>query len=260
MKATQSTSQVLRSPRQTGASRSKKQYRPGGLPFESLRVGKLEPTANPCQTFDSDGARVSNSSGWSRLLQLTHSRRKTHLHGTLKTRHAICHPTTIHSSPQSYDRELARSDTFDTISQRHATHLTSSHNTRWWFRLGGRFGNTPKCYGISLRCTERDTVQLESATDSNQSQFMRSRVLRSQCLSRRTVGTRGTLEGTSLQRFSSSRDGLRLGKTHSTAQGTRRTQTHWNTMLGNTAVDTREMSICGSSGYEEQHCRSLEEW
>ena len=47
---------------------------------------KSKPTVNP------GGARVSNSTGWSRLLQLSHSRRKTHLHGTLKTRHAIRHP------------------------------------------------------------------------------------------------------------------------------------------------------------------------
>ena len=31
------------------------------------------------------GACVSNSTGWSRLLQLSHSRLKTHLHGTLET-------------------------------------------------------------------------------------------------------------------------------------------------------------------------------
>ena len=31
--------------------------------------------------------------------------RKTHLHGALGTRHAIGHPTTIHTSPQSHDRE-----------------------------------------------------------------------------------------------------------------------------------------------------------
>ena len=36
---------------------------------------------------------------------------KTHLHGTLETRHAIRHPTTIHTSPQSHDREQARSET-----------------------------------------------------------------------------------------------------------------------------------------------------
>ena len=119
------------------------------------------------------------------------------------------------------------------------------------------FDNTPKCYGISLRCTERDSVQPMSETDSDQSQFMRSRVLRSKCSCKRTVGTRRSLEGTSLQRFSSSRDGFRLGKTHSTAYGTSPTQTHRNTMRGNTTVDTRETSISVSSGHEEQHCRSL---
>ena len=39
----------------------------------------------------------------------------------------------------------------------------------------------------------------------------------------------------SLQRFSSSRDGFRLSKTHSAAQETRWTQTHRDTMLVNTA-------------------------
>ena len=125
--------------------------------------------------------------------------------------------------------------------------------------MGRRLVNTPKRYKISLRCTERDTVQPKSETDSDQSQFMQSSVLRSQSLRRSTVGTRRVVQGTSLQRVSSSRDGFRLGKTHSTAQGTRRTQTHRKTMLGNTLVDTRETSICESSGHEEQHCRSLHE-
>ena len=35
-----------------------------------------KPTVKSRQTFDSDGARVSNSSGWSRSLQLSNSRRK----------------------------------------------------------------------------------------------------------------------------------------------------------------------------------------
>ena len=72
---------------------------------------------------------------------------------------------------------------------------------------------------MSLRCTERENVKPKSETDSNQSQFSRSRVLRSQCLRRKTVGTRRTRQGISQQRFSSSRDGFRFGKTHSTAQG-----------------------------------------
>ena len=52
-----------------------------------------------------------------------------------------------------------------------------------------------------MRCSERDTVQPESETDSDQSQFMRSRFPRSQCLRRRTVGTRRTLQETSQRRF-----------------------------------------------------------
>ena len=81
-------------------------------------------------------------------------------------------------------------------------------------RLGRRFGNTPECYGISLRCTDRNDVQPKSEADCNQSQFSRSRVQRRLCLRRRTVVTHRTLRGT-LQRFSSSRDGFRLGKTQS---------------------------------------------
>ena len=57
----------------------------------------------------------------------------------------------------------------------------------------GDFGNTPKCHGISLWCTKRNDVQLEFETDSDQSQFMRSKVLRSQRLRRRIVGTNRTL-------------------------------------------------------------------
>ena len=67
------------------------------------------------------------------------------------------------------------------------------------------------------------------------------------------------LEGTSLQSLSSSRNGFRLGKTHSAAQRTRWTQTHRDAVLVNTAVDTRETSIRESSGLEGQHSRSFHE-
>ena len=99
--------------------------KPRGIPFESVRAAKLE-TDIILVDVNSHGARVRNSAGWSRLLQLPHSRRKTHLHGTWETRHAIRHPTTIHTSPQFHDREQARGETVDAISQRHATHLSSS--------------------------------------------------------------------------------------------------------------------------------------
>ena len=70
-----------------------------------LRVGKLETDCQSKWTLYSDGARNSNSTGSSRLLQLPHNRRKTLLHVTLVTRHAVRRPTTIHTSPQSHNRE-----------------------------------------------------------------------------------------------------------------------------------------------------------
>ena len=79
------------------------------------------------------------------------------------------------------------------------------------------------------------------------------------CLRRRTVGTPRTLQGTSLQRVSSSRDRFRLDKTHSTAQVTKRTRTYRNTMPCNTPVDPRETFVGESSGHEEQHWLSLHE-
>ena len=71
-----------------------------------------------------------------------------------------------------------------------------------------------------------DDVKQEPERDRNQSQFLRSRVLRSQCLRRRTSGSCRTLQRNSLQRFSSSPNGFRFGTSHSTAQETRRTQAH----------------------------------
>ena len=50
-------------------------------------------------------------------------------------RHAICHPTIVHTSPQPHDKEQARSETVDTISQRHTTHLFSSWTARFSFRI-----------------------------------------------------------------------------------------------------------------------------
>ena len=96
----------------------------------------------------------------------------------------------------------------------------------------------------------------DSETASDQSQFMRSRVPRSQCL-RRTDVTRRTLQGTSLQRFSSSRDGFRLGKTTFYSAGDQADSNTSNTMPCNTTVYTRETFVDDSSGHEEQHCRSL---
>ena len=59
----------------------------------------------------------------------SHSGRKTHLHGTMETRHANPHPTTIRTSPQSHNREQACSKTVDTMSQRLAQLSSSPHMT-----------------------------------------------------------------------------------------------------------------------------------
>ena len=48
-------------------------------------------------------------------------------------------------------------------------------------------------------------------------------------------------------------------KTHSAAKRTRWTQTHRNTMLGNTTMGTSKASILVSSRHERQRCRSLHE-
>ena len=109
--------------------------------------------------------------------------------------------------------------------------------------MGRRFSNAPKRYGISLQCAGSDDVQQKSEADSNQSQFMRGRVLRIQCLRRRTSGTRRSLQGTAPQPSSSSRDGFRSRTTHSTAQRTRRTQAYRKTMLGCTTVDMKKKRL-----------------
>ena len=124
---------------------------------------------------------------------------------------------------------------------------------------GPAIRHTPKCYGISLRCTERDKVQPMSVTDSDQSQFLRSRVLRSQCLRTRTVGTRRTLQGTLLHRLQFVSRWTKIRQDTFYSAGTRRTQTYRNTMHCNTTVDTRKTFVGESSGHEEQHCRCLHE-
>ena len=124
-----------------------------------------KPTVNPGRR-SAVMELASSTPGWSRLLQLSHRGRKTPLHGTMETRHAIRHPTTMHTSPQSHDREQARSETVDTIPQRHATHRAKRFKQVCWNSC------TPKCYGISLRCTERDNVQPKSEADCNQSHLL----------------------------------------------------------------------------------------
>ena len=55
---------------------------------------------------------------------------------TLETRHAIRHPTTIHTSPQSHNREQARSETVDTISQKARNTPVFVLNRAEWFQNG----------------------------------------------------------------------------------------------------------------------------
>ena len=81
-------------------------------------------------------------------------------------------------------------------------------------RLCRRFCNAPKCYGKPLQCTRSDDVQPRPEADSNQSQLVRGRVLRSAC-ARELLGLAEFLQRSPLQRFSSSRDGFTFGTFHS---------------------------------------------
>ena len=45
-----------------------------------------------------------------------------------------CHPTTLHTSPQSHDREQARSETVDTISQKARKTLVFVLSRAEWFK------------------------------------------------------------------------------------------------------------------------------
>ena len=75
------------------------------------------------------------STGWSWLLQLSHSRRKFIFMAPWRTDMQFA----IHTSPQPHYREQARIETVDTISQRHTSHLSSS----WAARNGSnRFAGT----------------------------------------------------------------------------------------------------------------------
>ena len=111
----------------------------------------------------------------------------------------------LHSHSGRYDISKART----TNCLRLEPHMTVQKGMIQLLRSGWRFGNAPKRYAISLQCTRCDDVQLMPETDRNQSQLLRCRVLPSQCLRRRTSGSRRTLQKTSLQRFSSSRKGFR---------------------------------------------------
>ena len=85
MKATQSIFWCSWDHQDTQRFRGEEQYRPCGILSETIRAAKLETSGQSWKTLDSDGACVRIP--MSRLLRLSHSRRKIHLHGTLETRH-----------------------------------------------------------------------------------------------------------------------------------------------------------------------------
>ena len=145
-------------------------------------------------------------------------------------RHAICHQTPIHTSPQSHNRgqgavkQLIRC----LRNTQHSCLEPRGIVQKRLLKLVGRSGSdrtsdsTTRHNVTRYHCNvqERDDVQPKSEADSNQFQFMRKRVVLSQCLRKKTSGTRTTLQGTVIQSFSSFRDGFISSTTHSTAQRT----------------------------------------
>ena len=109
------------------------------------------------------------------------------------------------------------------------------------------------CDVQNVKMCNRSLKQTAISLSSCEAEFYAASACAGELLGPRTV------QGTSLQSSSSYRNGFRLGKTHSAAQGTKWTQTHRDTMFVNTAVDTRETSIRESSGHEEPHSRSFHE-
>ena len=80
--------------------------------FGSLRVDNSKPTAYP-------GRRSTVME----LASATPLGGHTHLHVTLETRHAICRPPAIHTSPQSHNRKSLR------VVKQLLRYLTSTRNT-----------------------------------------------------------------------------------------------------------------------------------
>ena len=92
------------------------------------------------------------------------------------------------------------------------------------------------CWEKSLQCTRSDDVQQEPETNSNQSQFLRSRVPRSQCWDSQNSSKNFT---TKFQFVST-----------------------WNqirSMFGHTTKNQRKTSVGWTHGYEKQYSRSLHE-
>ena len=179
---------------------------------------------------------------------------KTHLNGTLETRHAIRHPNNYpHTSPQSHNRQQARNETVATISQKRATQPVFVMNRAEWFKkvcwnslvvvtqIGpSDSSNAPKRYGISVRCTGRDDLQHRRRSVSvHAKQSSTQPVLAQENFWDSKNSARNSTTNVSV-RFP---DGFRFGTTLSTAQMTRRTQAYLNTMLGYTKDTRKSLSV-----------------
>ena len=132
--------------------------------------------------------------------------------------HAICHPTTIHIQVLNPTTESKRA------VQQLIRYLNGSQHTclrresremvqKGLLELVGRSGSDWAGDSATRQSVTGYHCDVQNVTMCNRSLKQtaislcscRSRVLRSQCLRRRTVGTRRTLQGTALQCFSSCR-------------------------------------------------------
>ena len=138
---------------------------------------------------------------------------KTHLHGTMATRHAIRHSTTFHTSAQSHNRKQTRSENncFD-ISKVHTTLVfVSNHTCRFkmeWLNwlVAVRAGDSStrqsatgyhcNVQGVTVcnTCLKQTAISLRSCEAEFYGQLLR----------RTTFGSCRTVHRTSLQSFSSS--------------------------------------------------------
>ena len=216
MKATQSTFWVLRSPRQANA-------------LKLYGVQNSKPTANP--------GGSENSSSWHHGDQTCNSAFNNCPHNTTESKRAVKQLIRCLKGTKHTCLRLERAKWFKQVCWNLLVVVT---------RIGRALRQHAKCYGISLRCTERDKVKPKSETGSDQSQFMRSGLPRSQCLHQRIVGTRRTLQ--ELDHKVSDR----LEMDSDSARHSAEDQVHSNTGYERNVYPW-------SSGHEEQHSRSFHE-
>ena len=144
-------------------------------------------------------------------------RRKTHLHGTLETRHAIRHPTTIHTSPQPHDREQARSETVDTSKARNT--LVFLNRTKWFKQVCWNSLAVVTQIGPAIRQHARvlRDIRLSSCE---------AEVYAASACAGELLGLAELFKELHYKVSVRLESGFRLGKTHSAAPRTRRIQTH----------------------------------